>query len=252
MRLAILIMLVLSLPATASELTFYSGDNPPFQQFSRDGVQVSGLAVEVLDEMTRRAGVKARHHQLPWARSVAIAKAGRDTCVYSLARLAEREAQFQWVGPIATAEWAFFARDDFRGPIQSLEDARRYRVGSASGTASTYWLKENGFQLIDLSPSDGYNARKLANGRFDLWLAQVHMAQRFAQDEGINNIRPVLKARDVPYYLACSRQTSAQTVRLLQKAIDDMRQDGTAKRLEARYQATWTIRAPESTDAARR
>jgi hypothetical protein len=45
----------------------------------------------------------------------------------------------------------------------------------------------------------------------------------------------VLKLLAVPLYLACGRNTSAQTVQALAQALKGATQDGTVKRIAQRY-----------------
>ena len=86
-------------PAPAAALTFLADENPPFN-FTEKGA-LAGAATEIVLQMASRASVPVRTEVLPWNKAYVRAQGQRDACLYSTARLENRERLFLWVGPIA-------------------------------------------------------------------------------------------------------------------------------------------------------
>ena len=74
---------------------------------------VDGIAVDVVREMFKRAGIKySLTLRFPWDRIYKLALEKPDYGVFVTARLPEREALFKWVGPIGPDDWVLLARGD--------------------------------------------------------------------------------------------------------------------------------------------
>jgi polar amino acid transport system substrate-binding protein len=215
-------------PAPALEL--FTTPYAPFSYNAEDG-RITGMSADVVIETARRAGVAiTMHTDLPWARAMGLAQERRDTCAFSVARRPEREALYQWVGPIAVNKWALFARSDFSGHIDTLEDAKPYRVGGLRGDAKIRFLTDHGIE-VDLVADDRMNAAKLAAGRIDLWVSSLYTARDAAAGEGVKNLKLVLVFHEAPSYLACSPGTSAETIARLNAALEALRKEGFVKKV---------------------
>jgi polar amino acid transport system substrate-binding protein len=219
---------------SAQALDVTTEDNPPFNY--REGQRVAGLSTEVVEEMGRRAGVPMKIEILPWGRAYLTARDAAGTCVYSIARLPHREALFEWIGPISENKWALFARDDFPGPIEKIEDAKAYRIGGVENDAKYQYLQSLGFTRFDLVGDDNLNAAKLASGRIDLWITGLYKGkQAAAQRQGGHRIKPVFVVRKVDYYLACNPRTPRATINALSQALQKLREEGYLKAVSHRY-----------------
>ena len=91
----------------AAPLQLYTEEYPPVS-FSREGRAV-GMATEVVEEILRRQGQVASIQVVPWARGYQTVQRTPDTALFATIRNAEREASFQWVGPILLARDSFYA-----------------------------------------------------------------------------------------------------------------------------------------------
>lgn len=220
-----------ALPASALEVM--TEDNAPFNYL--DGQQVSGISTEILLEMGKRAGVPLKIQILPWPRAYRAALDAPDTCVYSTVRLPEREALFKWIGPLASNKWALFAKSDFHKPINTIYDAKNYRIGGVTMDAKSIYLKSLGFNNIDLVTDDNLNLAKLIAGRIDLWISGLYKAKESAEHVGGKTIKPVLVVREVDYYLACNPKTSEATLNALTQALQALQKDGYVKAVAAHY-----------------
>ena len=80
-----------------------------------------------------------------------------------MVRTPEREAQFQWVGPIGSRR-SYMYRLDKRADIRvdAASDLTRYRNGVLAGSASANQLQALGLQNgqnLDMSQSDAVNLK---------------------------------------------------------------------------------------------
>src|SRR5262245_23960795 len=85
--------------AQAQSITFLTEQNPPFN-FAQGG-KPAGISTDIVNEMVKRAGVAAKFEVMAWDRAYRQAQSEKDTCLYSTARLENRENLFTWIGPIA-------------------------------------------------------------------------------------------------------------------------------------------------------
>jgi polar amino acid transport system substrate-binding protein len=224
--------MIAAAPASALDIT--TEDNAPFN-YVDGGQRITGISTDILTEMARRAGVPIKIQVLPWARAYQHALNTAETCVYSTVKLPEREAAFKWVGPLATNKWVLFGKSDFNKPINSIEDARNYRIGGVTLDAKALYLKSLGFSNFDLVGDDNLNLVKLTTGRIDLWISGLYKGRELAAEVGVKNIKPVFVVRDVDYFLACNPKTSEATLSALTQALATLHKEGFAKAVADRY-----------------
>ena len=219
--------------APVHALDLVTEDNAPFNY--ADGQHVGGISTEILQEMGKRANVPMKFQVLPWARAYQSALSLPDTCVYSTVKLPEREALFKWVGPLTVNKWALFARNDFNKPLNSIEDAKRYRIGGVTMDAKAMYLKSLGFTSIDIVGDDNLNLAKLIAGRIDLWISGLYKGKESAAQVGSKTVKPVMIVREVDYYLACNPKTADGTIASLTHALGVLQKEGFVKSVADRY-----------------
>jgi polar amino acid transport system substrate-binding protein len=223
--------------APASALTFITEENPPLN-YTQSG-RVAGYATEVVTEMAKRARVPLKFEVMPWAKGYVAAQAGRDNCLYSVARLENRENLFQWVGPIAFNRWAVYGRTDFAGTIQGLDDLKPHRLGAVTFDAKGDYLKAKSIVNVLLVEDDRENPPRLflpqtdAN-YIDLWVTSQFGAARTAGAR-FKDLKLVYTIRDVPSWLACSPQVPRDVVGRLAGALSSMGKDGTLEKIARSY-----------------
>jgi polar amino acid transport system substrate-binding protein len=191
--------------------------------------------------MGKRAKMKLDFEVMPWTRAYEKAQADKETCLYSTARLENRENAFKWVGPIAVNKWGLYALDGFKPKIASLKDARPYRIGGVERDAKTEYLKEQGVTNIVEERDNKLNPPKLTLNRkegqkIDLWITSVADAKRVAAQAKVPGVKLVLQVREEESYLACSPRTAPATLKALQAALDSMKKDGSYEKIVKSYE----------------
>ena len=222
----------------ADALTLVTEENPPFN-YTEQG-KVVGLSTEIVAELGRRSAVPLQIRSMPWEQAYIAAQRDKETCVYSTARLENRERLFSWIGPIATNRWVLIGKSDFTGSVKSVEDARKYRVGVVAKDAKIEFLMSKGVTDLREVSEDSLNPPRLVlkrddPNRIDLWATSAYGARQTAARAKVKDIKLILTLSDVPLFLACGRNTSPETVRALSQALERASKDGTLKRITEQY-----------------
>ena len=221
----------------AGGLFIATESSPPTSM--QEGGRVIGSATDKVREALARTATPYTIDLLPWKRAYNIAMARPDGCVYSTTRTPEREHLFKWVGPTDEGEWVLLGRADHGYRLATLEDARKLRIGTYNGDARDAYLRARGFR-VDPAPNDSINPKKLILKRIDLWAAGLRPGSPYLEVNGYGGlIVPVLTFNRVKLYLACNLAVPDATINKLNAALEAMARDGTARRLERKYD-TWT------------
>ena len=206
----------------------------PSSMHDREG-RVIGIATDKVRAALERAGLPYTIDLLPWKRAYAAARTRPDACVYSTTRTPERNALFKWIGPIDSAEWVMMARAGSGIQLRTLEDARRYRIGTYNGDARDAYLRSRGFR-VDAAPTDLTNPRKLLLGRIDLWAAALRTGTPVLEQNGWSErIVPVLVFNRIDVFLACNRAVPDAVVKRLNGAFASLEREGAMRRIERSY-----------------
>lgn len=220
--------------AWADGLILTTEDAPPFNYSTDGGKTVVGSATEAIHELFKRANIDYKITMYPWVRAIEMARADKDTCVYSTTRTEEREKNFSWVGPVAPNHWVLFAKADSTIKLGSLDDARKFKVGGYRGDAVTLYLQGQKF-TIDEAVNDEQNVQKLDAGRIELW-ATGSQAGPFVSGKMKVKIKPLLSFKKTELYLACNPSVAPETISKLNATLQAMGKDGTTDRINKKYQ----------------
>jgi polar amino acid transport system substrate-binding protein len=222
--------------SAASALTLTTEDYPPFNMQDPQSQAIGGISTDKVVELMRRAHEPYTLALYPWSRAYLMAQQGKDTCVFSTTRTAERERLFKWVGPLVKNDWVIYARaDDSRHP-KALEELRPYVVGGYQNDAVGVFLKAQGFK-VDLSNFDMQNVQKLAYKRIDFWATGELLGQYLIARNGYKGqIVPLFTFKHAELYLACNAEMKQPVVDRLNHLLQEMDKDGTSGAIERRYQ----------------
>ena len=227
--------MVLASAAQAAKVHLYTEEYPPFNWTDQASGKVVGIAADIVKTLFERSAVAATGADLvPWARAYSTTLATPNSCLFSTARIAEREQQFSWVGPIGHNEVVMFARRADHVVLPDIDAARPYRVGSYFADATVEFLKERKFTL-DIAPAARFNPQKLLMHRIDLWATGRLPGLFLLRQMGITDIEPVLRYDSADLYLACHRSLDGAILARLNATLKLMTHDGTLARIYAHY-----------------
>jgi polar amino acid transport system substrate-binding protein len=229
----------------ARALTFLTEENPPFN-YTADK-KTTGVATNVVLEIARRAGEQSDIRMSDWDAAYRSAQVDNNTCLFSTARLENRENLFQWVGPIAVNRWALFAREDFNRKLATLKDLHSLKIGGVVLDAKVDYLRTKGVTTYRDANRDEENPSRLYlkpqdPNYIDLWVTGYFSASELAKKAKVGPVKPVFVLQEIPLYLACSPRTPKATIQKLSAALEAMRKDGTYKRLESELEKVATTK----------
>ncbi len=213
---------------------------PPYSYTDIEG-RPTGYAFELAQELLGRAKLPASFEFNSWARVMLRSRNEAAVLVPAIVRLAEREAQFHWLGQIATRHGTLFrlkSRQDIK--LSHLGAASSYRIGVVKGDVSERELVALGLdaqQGLDRSADHAGLLRRFFAGRTDLLALNAALAPALLKQNGFDPslIEPVLKFSESRPSMALSLQTDQATRERLQQAWDAMRRDGAIAAIAARY-----------------
>lgn len=204
------------------------------KNFAQDE-NIHGIAVDIVREIFKRADIPySLTLRFPWERIYKLALEKPGYGVFVMARLPEREKLFKWVGPIGPDDWIMLAKADSKITLDSLDQARQYRIGAYKGDAIAQTLAKQGLDPV-LVLRDQDNAKKLVNGQIDLWATGDPAGRYLARQAGVSDLKTVLRFNSAELYLALNKDVPDDVVARLQAALDLLRKEGTVDVIMARY-----------------
>lgn len=228
---------VLAQEKSSPTLSLYCEDDKPLQ-FYDDNKKLTGLTVEVVQEIQRRIGNKDRIQVVPWSRGVNKLNKDPNTFLFTMARTQDREHLYQWIGPILFIEYGLYVKADSRIKINSLADAQKIGlIGVYRDDIRDQTLTRLGFTNLDRASSAVSNFKKLMIGRIAAYADAKKGVGITAHLAGYEE-SDVKLAYDLfknPLYIAVSKNTDAAIVARWNNALDDMKKDKSFLKLLKKY-----------------
>jgi len=229
------IVLLAGAARAAEPITLIAEDYPPFSWIDKASGKPTGLSADIVAELMQRAGIATTTPAVvPWARAMVLAASTPNACLYTTARVPEREAMYQWVGPIGHNEWVLFARRADHISLHSLDDALPYQIGTFISDASVAILHQHHLK-VNAVPSDRLNPPKLQMERIQLWSVGRMPGLYLQRELGISDFEEVLNFAQADMYLACNKHMDAAGIARLNELLRGMYHDGTMQRIYTRY-----------------
>ena len=231
-RAICLLLLLLSSPGllfAQPPIRVMTENLPPFN-YIKDG-QVVGVATEVVRAVFHQAGCPMAQGGIqvyPWTRAYYEVQHFPNTALYSMARTAEREDLFKWVGPISDVTLGVIAKKNRRIKITDIEDFKQYRIGTVRDGAPEQLLVKAGVNIEQLNrlAFPEMNIKKLQNDRIDLFVFNVQTTRHLMLTLGINpeDYETVFSLKNMDLYIGLYKRTDETLITALQVALDELKQ----------------------------
>lgn len=193
----------------------------------RSGGEATVFAQRVLDN----AHISQELIYLPWRRAYQQALTEPNTLVFPLARTSQREEKFRWVGQLIPVNYYLFrlkSRQDIQ--INTLDDARRYRIGVVNYHVHHEFLLAQNFTGLQPVNGNVQNLKKALLGRIDLFPLSDGGLIPVCERENIDcsQFEPVLKLEDISggLYMAYSTNTDAAKVQSTRESYQQLVDNG--------------------------
>ncbi len=214
----------------------FSKNGDGYKTFStEDGI--NGIATETMREVFKRAGINYEMTlRYPWSRIYDQTLKFKNTGLFSTTRTESREKLFKWVGPVGSVSVKIFVKGD--SPlvdIKSPSDLQGVVLGTYKGDVADQELTKAGFAPNNNALDDSVNVIRLIEGRIDAWGTTDPVGPYFAKARGLTGLRTIYSMPENQVYLALNLDTPDSVVQALQKALDDVKYDGTYEKIQAKY-----------------
>jgi len=226
--ISIIIITCYSSVVSASKLTVVTEHLAPFQIVKPNSI--TGFSTEIVKATLDESGLEYSIEAFPWSLSFNRAMQEKNICIYSLARIPDRELLFQWVGHITTSTISFYTLKEKGLNISNLDDARIYKTAVIKDDVTHHFLLSKGFV-------EGENLYVMSN--YDALLKLLETPSRqidliIINDDLINsrvqnkqdasrylNVH-MLEELTLDFYFACSLNTDKKIVGQLKTVMEKL------------------------------
>lgn len=188
--------------------------------------EVSGKSTHLLKELFHASGDAIENDTivlLPWARGYHDVLNTKNTMIYSTLRTAEREALFQWVGPIGQMTLGVIAKKRKHIRISDASMLSRYKIATIPDTGSERILVTLGVPLesFDRFANATSQVKKLAENRVDAIAYSIDGAYEILQEMGcdIEDYEVVYLLKQSDLYFAFNKQTDPKRIEHLNATL---------------------------------
>jgi len=206
----------------AQKINIVTENFPPVVYKAKSG-KVVGTATKVVQQIFNQTGIKYSVKIMPWNDAYNRALNRKNYAIYATAKTPTREKLFKWVGPIQTVNFVFFAKKESKIQINSLSDAKQYRIACYKGDVMETYLKDNGFKnlLVTKTNMSGLNA--LLKGKADLWIANEDEQDYLKSMNKTDNLVKKFDVTTTDLYLAFNPSVTDDIISKLNQALTLMK-----------------------------
>ena len=228
-----LVFFLLKSTLFSAELKIYTNEEPPLNFRGQDN-QVTGFAVDIVQEILKRTATNSKINLLTWARGYQYLQREENVFLFSMAQTDQRKSKFKWVGPLATKRAILIAKKKSGITITTLEDAKKVKkIGTLIGDSKKEYLQQKGFTNLHSTPKWEQVVKMLMRGRVDLLALTDVDFPIIAKKAGINisDLEVVYTMYQYHVYIGVSKQTPEQYINQWQKTLDSIKSDGTFEKI---------------------
>lgn len=219
-----------------ASLKIYTESYPPLN-YAENG-KVTGQATEVVQELIKRTGTDADIQLATWDEGYKAVMEKPNVALFSVAMTSERKPLLQWMGPIAFLDANLYARKGSKMVIARLEDAKKLpKIVVVKDYYSEELLRKEGFTNLETVATEAIAIKKLLSGEAQLFpgsnLAMPVLLKQIGAT--MDDVESVLNLSTNMIYVTFSKGTSPELVARWQKALDEMKTDGTFRHIYAKW-----------------
>jgi polar amino acid transport system substrate-binding protein len=233
-------------PVWAQSLNIYCEDDTVFQ-FRRPDGKLGGMVIDLVTEIQKRVGNTDVIQMVPWTRGLMHVNAEPNIVLLTMTRTTERNANYQWVGPIFDSSFALFGKADSGIVINNMDDAKKLSgIGVYRNDVLDQILTKEGFTNLDRADDSVANFKKLMKGRFFAYASSTagigFDARRAGYSEkDVKLLYVFMRAQE---YIVISKNTDVKVAAQWNAALSAMKADGTFTRIFRRYYRDYPLPGP--------
>ena len=216
---------------------------PPYNVVSNG--KLSGVSVELFEQMLKKSDSKIRRKDFKitdWNTAYDTTKHLKYNMTLTMTRNKIRENEFKWVGPIDIKTSGLISKKNRKIRIKSIRDLKKYKIAVVSKYSTHQMLTKAGFKK-NLVTTGGLFAvhkaiDKLAEDKVDIYsTSNIDYIMKILDMNNFDakNYEVIKKYKSDKLYFAFNKKTDDKIIRKMQKALDELKKDGTYQRIKAKY-----------------
>jgi len=227
MKLIIFLLCIACIKTNAAEITILTEVFPDFQYLNKDN-QLVGRSVDKVHKALEGTGINYSISANNWAISYNAALRDKNTCLFSIVRLPNRESKFTWVGELESFDSAIYGLKSRSIKLNTLNDAKGYKIAVLRDNFSHHYLLERGFSesrhLLLIDSLDKID--KLISTRHEILdfvvLSKKQFNYRIKTEPKLRLLEPLLNLNTSksPLYFACNINMDPALVAQLKAAFN--------------------------------
>lgn len=209
------------------------GTYPPFT-FHDESNKLTGFDVELAEEVAKRMGVKVTFKETQWDSLFAGLDAKRFDMIANQVGIREdRQKKYDFSDPYITSSAALVIPKDKDKPA-SFEDVKGLKAAQSLTSNYSDIAKENGAEIVGV---EGFSqaVELLSSGRVDFTINDHLSVLNYLQTKKDANIKVAATAEDASKSGFMFRKDSDSLVKEVNKALDEMKQDGTYDKIVEKW-----------------
>lgn len=198
--------------------------------------ELQGIITKFVTKMLDNSKTKYTISVLPWKRALHYASTEANSMIYPIARTAERESKFIWIGKIINVKYYFYQLGNRKDiSINKLEDAQKLTLGMIASYPLEKYLIDRGFNNLEYVSDDHQSIKMLLSKRIDIFpKSNVGIITLCIELEySCNLLKAAFEVSDMQsdIYIAVSKNTDPQVIAQLKFAFNNLVESGDHQRL---------------------
>lgn len=241
----ILFITLFALTSSGNELRLnvYTESLPPFQVLTNKN-QISGINIELLEQMLEAENIRYDIVMYPWTRAFQTTLSDPQGALISTGFTTEREPLFHWVGPFLSTKQGVYLyklsnRKDIN--ISAISDLTNYTIGIVRGDMFGLYLLDQGVPKKNLMEfADNQTVHKmLFIGKVDLVIGSPNtmLDSAYKLKKSVEEFTKTI-AIDASSgnYLAVNKSVSPEVITRLNKRLEKIRSATDIQAFQTKYQ----------------
>lgn len=212
------------------------GTYAPFTFHDADG-KLTGFDVDIANEVAKRLGVKAEFVETKWDGMFAGLDAKRFDAVFNEVSIRpDRQKKYDFSDPYIVSKAVLIVRDD-NTSINKFEDLKGRKSGQSLTSNLSDIARSNGAEIVQV---DGFNQAidLLTSKRIDATVNDSLSFLDLKKQKPDTPIKIVAEQKNAEKSAALFRKGSKELVNAVNKALADMKSDGTYLRISEKWFGT--------------
>ncbi|NRD71880.1 transporter substrate-binding domain-containing protein [Shewanella sp. VB17] len=214
------------------ELKIYAEDALPLSFINKQG-EPDGLAVKVVEDILKRIKSQSIVQVVPWARGWLMVSNEPNSVLFTMSHSSEREEKFTLLGPLMIGELNLYSLKSNNISFSNVVNIETYnKIALLRSGICTSVLNSSGINVDFTHVTNDVQAVKMtAIKRVDYFCSFNYLVANIINDAGYNidQFTPSYLLQNDKSYIAFSKGTNVEIIKLWQKAMIEMIEDGTMK-----------------------